>query len=46
MTLCHVCAKELNLSELQGKSKKAACICAECVRKSISKEEVEELLNP
>lgn len=46
MKRCWQCGKELDLSGLNSKQKKAAHVCTECVRKSMTKEELEELLHP
>lgn len=43
---CWQCDNQLDLSGLNSKQKKAAHVCTDCVRKSMTKEELDGLLNP
>jgi protein-arginine kinase activator protein McsA len=44
---CHSCGGELQLDRLQnGKQRRAAHVCEDCVRKSMTTEELNILLHP
>lgn len=44
---CHLCEHELNLTALQNnKQRRAAHVCAECVRASMAPEELQRRLHP